>query len=179
MKRCLTQQLQSINKDRIPLSLEFQTGSTEHHIPQTTQYPPWTRGLQCVLRYACMVVGSSSKDMNMSHTHQRSLLKGTHEGPVYQERRVVDGAAVTTKEAVESHAKEGSDLSNEKLFEGNLMESKEGTYNVLQNEVEIIEGFMTALATRLGEIGGKTPSAEGGRSDIGNKEGLFVQESGE
>ncbi|MCD9561002.1 hypothetical protein HAX54_019936 [Datura stramonium] len=98
---------------------------------------------------------------------------------VDQEIGVVDGGRVTTKDVVEGHTKQGSDLSNETLFEGGLIESKEGTSNILQNEAEIIERFMTALETRAGEIGEKTPSAEGGRSDTGNEEGPFVQESRE
>ncbi|MCD9640245.1 hypothetical protein HAX54_025431 [Datura stramonium] len=84
----------------------------------------------------------------------------------YPIKGVVDGALVMVKEAVECHAKEGSDLSNETLFQGSLAESKEGISNILQNKEEIIKGFIIALVTRVGEIGEKTPSAKGERSDI-------------
>ncbi|MCD9646403.1 hypothetical protein HAX54_036212 [Datura stramonium] len=46
---------------------------------------------------------------------------------------------------------EGSDLSGEVLFDGDLSVAKEGVSNILENETVIIEGFMKALAT--GESG--------------------------
>ncbi|MCD9640095.1 hypothetical protein HAX54_025168, partial [Datura stramonium] len=61
-------------------------------------------------------------------------------------------STVVSKEGTDVHPKEGSDLSTETLFEGGLMESKEGPSNILQSEAEIIEGFITSLGTREKEV---------------------------
>ncbi|MCD7465812.1 hypothetical protein HAX54_001980 [Datura stramonium] len=79
---------------------------------------------------------------------------------VGQETWELPGSPFTSKEGVEGHAKESSDLSNETLFKGGLMESNDGISSILQSEAEIIKGFITALATREGEVGEKTPSAK-------------------
>ncbi|MCD9646588.1 hypothetical protein HAX54_036568 [Datura stramonium] len=68
-------------------------------------------------------------------------------------------------EAAGPHAKEGSDLSREALFDGNLSELKEGTSNILPHEEAIIEGFITALATQTGGFGEQTPAIDHEESD--------------
>ncbi|MCE3049484.1 hypothetical protein HAX54_045002 [Datura stramonium] len=73
---------------------------------------------------------------------------------------VVCVTPVAVLEIIEAQAKEGSNLSNETLFEGSLLESNEGTSNILKNEEEIIEEFITTMDTRFSEIGEKTPPAE-------------------
>ncbi|MCD7453502.1 hypothetical protein HAX54_021201 [Datura stramonium] len=56
--------------------------------------------------------------------------------------------------------KEGSDLSGESLFEGNLSEAKEDMSNILKNEAEIIEGFLTIMSTRASESVKQTPQGK-------------------
>ncbi|MCD7461503.1 hypothetical protein HAX54_046296 [Datura stramonium] len=96
-----------------------------------------------------------------------------------QGKGVAVDSPVVAKEGTEVHPKEGSDLSTETLFEGGLMESKEGTPNILQSEAKIIEGFITDLGTREKEVRERSPSAEGSRSNSGDGNCPFVQESGE
>ncbi|MCD7463371.1 hypothetical protein HAX54_050431 [Datura stramonium] len=82
-------------------------------------------------------------------------------------------------EASEAHAKKVSYLSNETLFEGNLSESKEETSNILQNEEEIIEGFITTMANKGGGIGERTPPTEQEEFDTMGEPDLSIHESGE
>ncbi|MCD7460248.1 hypothetical protein HAX54_043148 [Datura stramonium] len=92
---------------------------------------------------------------------------------------VAADSPVVAKEGTDVPQKEGSDFSSENMFEGALIESKEGTSNILQSEDEIIEGFITALGTWEKDVGEESPSVEGSRpgSDVGNCS--FIQESGE
>ncbi|MCD9643240.1 hypothetical protein HAX54_030538 [Datura stramonium] len=73
---------------------------------------------------------------------------------------VTAASLVVAKEGTDVPQKEGSDFSSENLFEGTLIESKEGTSNILQSEAEIIEGFITALGTREKNVGEESPSAK-------------------
>ncbi|MCE3216819.1 hypothetical protein HAX54_008274, partial [Datura stramonium] len=55
--------------------------------------------------------------------------------------------------------KESFNLSGEHLFEGNLSEVREEQSNIMQNEAEIIEGFMTAMdKTQIQSITATTSS---------------------
>ncbi|MCE5166858.1 hypothetical protein HAX54_028153, partial [Datura stramonium] len=85
---------------------------------------------------------------------------------------------VVTKAGTNVSHKDGSNFSSENLFEGALTESKEGTYNILQSEAEIIEGFITALGAQEKDVGEESPSAEdrrpGSVSDC-----PFIHNSGE
>ncbi|MCE3215781.1 hypothetical protein HAX54_003452 [Datura stramonium] len=76
---------------------------------------------------------------------------------------VIVVSPVVTKAGTDISHKDGSDFSSENLFEGALTESKEGTYNILQSEAEIIEGFITALGVQEKDVGEESPSAEGHR----------------
>ncbi|MCD7460618.1 hypothetical protein HAX54_043958 [Datura stramonium] len=104
------------------------------------------------------------------------------EGPGGQGTRVAVDSPVVAKKGTDVHPKEGSDLSTETLFEGGLMESKEGPPNKLQSEAEIIEGFITTLDTREKEAEERSPSTEGskpnsdeGNCSDGNKRGTYYQ----
>ncbi|MCE5166454.1 hypothetical protein HAX54_019685, partial [Datura stramonium] len=123
------------------------------------------------------------KDVNRILTHQKFKALRELSGNLVPQTRggdagVTAASPVVAKEGTNVPQKEGSDFSSENLSEGALTKSKEGTSNIIQSEVEIIEGFITALGTREKDAGEESPSAEGRRPGSDISRCPFIHESG-